>query len=88
MTDPASYRPQSMHDLSGRVALVTGGGTGIGLMIAQGLVACGAKVCITSRKFLQHGINESEVKFYCMSITDLAVRLVKPYFQITDGCHG
>jgi NAD(P)-dependent dehydrogenase (short-subunit alcohol dehydrogenase family) len=40
-----------MYDLSGRVALVTGGGTGIGLMCAQGLAACGAKVYITGRRF-------------------------------------
>ena len=39
-----------MHDISGRVALVTGGGTGIGLMCAQGLAACGAKVYITGRR--------------------------------------
>jgi len=50
MSSPASYRPQSMHDLSGRVALVTGGGTGIGLMNAQGLTACGAKVYIAGRR--------------------------------------
>lgn len=50
MSTPASYRPEVMHDLSGRVALVTGGGTGIGLMSAQGLAACGAKVYITGRR--------------------------------------
>jgi peroxisomal 2,4-dienoyl-CoA reductase len=36
--------------LDGRVALVTGGGTGICRGIAAGLLAHGAKVCITSRK--------------------------------------
>lgn len=45
-----SYRPQALSDLSGRVAIVTGGGTGIGLMIAQGLASSGAKVYITGRR--------------------------------------
>lgn len=45
-----SYRPQHIYDLSGRVAIVTGGGTGIGLMIAQGLASSGAKVYITGRR--------------------------------------
>ena len=50
MSSPASYRPRSMHDLSGRIALVTGGGTGVGLNCAKGLAACGAKVYITGRR--------------------------------------
>ena len=50
MSSPASYCPRLMYDLSGRVALVTGGGTGVGLNSAQGLAACGAKVYITGRR--------------------------------------
>jgi gluconate 5-dehydrogenase len=36
-------------DLSGRVALITGGGSGLGLAIAQGLAAAGAKVVLNGR---------------------------------------
>jgi 2-deoxy-D-gluconate 3-dehydrogenase len=38
-----------LFDLSGRVALVTGGNGGIGLGMARGLAACGARVVITGR---------------------------------------
>jgi short-subunit dehydrogenase involved in D-alanine esterification of teichoic acids len=39
-----------LFDVSHVTALVTGGGTGIGLMITQALVANGAKVYITGRR--------------------------------------
>ena len=39
-----------LFDIAGKTALVTGGGRGIGLMIARGLVRAGAKVTIASRK--------------------------------------
>ncbi len=39
----------ALFDVSGKVALVTGGSRGIGRMIAKGLVDAGAKVYITSR---------------------------------------
>ncbi|KAI1744969.1 NAD(P)-binding protein [Xylaria scruposa] len=49
----ASHHPLSaaaLFDLKNWVAVVTGGGTGVGLMIAQTLAANGAKVYITGRR--------------------------------------
>ncbi|KAI1139299.1 NAD(P)-binding protein [Hypoxylon sp. FL0543] len=49
----ASSHPLSaaaLFSLKGYVAVVTGGGTGVGLMIAQTLAANGAKVYITGRR--------------------------------------
>ena len=39
-----------MFDLTGRVALITGGNGGIGLGMAQGLAACGARIILTGRR--------------------------------------
>jgi NADP-dependent 3-hydroxy acid dehydrogenase YdfG len=56
----ASFNLNSIYDLTGLVAVVTGGGTGIGLMITRGLAANGAKVYITGRRIdvLQKVVDE------------------------------
>lgn len=46
--DQAKLR--SLFDLSGRVAIVTGGTRGIGRSVAEGFVAAGARVVVASRK--------------------------------------
>lgn len=50
MASNHDLKSSGLFDVSHVTALVTGGGTGIGLMITQALVANGAKVYITGRR--------------------------------------
>ncbi|KAI0263960.1 short-chain dehydrogenase [Gloeopeniophorella convolvens] len=50
MSTAADLKTSRLFNLQGRVALVSGGGTGIGLMIAGGLAANGARVYIGGRR--------------------------------------
>jgi len=43
-------RVQQLFDLTGRVALITGGSRGLGLEMAEGLGEAGAKVVVTARR--------------------------------------
>lgn len=45
-----SHKVQDLFDLTGQVALVTGGSRGLGLQIAEALGEAGAKIMLTSRK--------------------------------------
>jgi len=50
MKPQESIGVRNLFSVSGKIALVTGGSRGIGLMIARGLLEGGAKVYISSRK--------------------------------------
>lgn len=41
---------KDMFDLSGKTAIITGGGRGIGEFIAEGLAEAGADIVLASRK--------------------------------------
>ncbi|KAF2210847.1 hypothetical protein CERZMDRAFT_44367 [Cercospora zeae-maydis SCOH1-5] len=61
MADHTDLKASGLFDVSHVTALVTGGATGIGLMITQALVANGAKVYITSRR---EEVLDQAVKLY------------------------
>jgi len=65
------------YDYSGKVAIVTGGGRGIGRAIALGLAECGAKLVLTSRtqEELDKVVNEIKEKGgeAIAAVTDLMV---------------
>ncbi len=61
---PASARWLPAGTFAGEVALVTGGGTGLGLEISRGLCALGATVAIASRNPEHHSalLNEAQAR--------------------------
>lgn len=66
MTDEGSAAgpgsgPVQRSDLSGKVAVVTGGSRGIGRAVAEGLAAAGASVVIASRKLPACEVAASEI---------------------------
>lgn len=58
---PASARNLPLATFAGATALVTGGGTGLGLEISRGLAALGARVVIASRDPEHHAAFLAEV---------------------------
>jgi 2-dehydro-3-deoxy-D-gluconate 5-dehydrogenase len=49
MLEPTAHKEQTMFDLKGKVAVITGGNGGIGLGMARGLGGAGALVVIAAR---------------------------------------
>ncbi len=59
---------KDLFSVAGKVAVVTGGSTGIGAMIAKGLVENGARVYITARKQEQLEATAAELGESCIAL--------------------
>ncbi|TKA70773.1 hypothetical protein B0A55_05462 [Friedmanniomyces simplex] len=77
MADLKDFTAQSLFNIQGWVAIVTGGGTGLGLMTARALAANGVKVYVTGRRVeklkgaeLQDSTSGGSITGLQMDITD------------------
>ena len=84
---------KKLFDLSGKVALITGGSRGLGLQIAEALGEMGAKVVITARKAGE--LEEAKAHLKAISIDALTVvndlqntDAVKPMIEQVVKSHG
>ena len=71
------FKMANWYDLSGQVAIVTGGSTGLGLAITRCLVSAGAKVCVVSFETPEQAAEAlsefgDKAEFYQFDITDTA----------------
>jgi NAD(P)-dependent dehydrogenase (short-subunit alcohol dehydrogenase family) len=69
---------QNLFDLSGRVALITGGSRGLGLQMAKGFGAHGAKLALTARKANELADAEAELKALGYEVFVMPSDLSKP----------
>lgn len=91
----ASFKIQDLFSLKGKVALITGGSRGIGLMIARGYVENGVKVYISARKAVVCDATAAELSQYgtCISVpadlstSDGRAHLVQSLLQREEALH-
>lgn len=70
---------KKLFDLSGKVALITGGSRGLGLQIAEGLGEMGAKVVITARKAAELEEAAAHLKAQGIAATTVVSDLQDPH---------
>ncbi len=78
-----------MDDLSGRHALVTGGGTGVGATIALALAQAGARVTIAGRRkepLEKIASQHARMRWVTGDVTDM--QAVRAVFTESAGAHG
>ncbi|MBW8882856.1 MAG: SDR family NAD(P)-dependent oxidoreductase, partial [Asticcacaulis sp.] len=67
-----------LFDLSGRTALVTGSGQGLGLVMATGLANAGARIVLNGR-------SEERLQAAAASLRDAGHEVLLCPFDVTDG---
>ncbi len=79
-------------DLKGKIAIVTGGGTGIGEAITRRFIACGARVCIAGRRKeileeVAKSLPEGSVKICAGDVSDenAVERILKTALSFAGG---
>ncbi|WP_407569139.1 SDR family oxidoreductase [Deinococcus altitudinis] len=63
---------KELFDLTGKVALITGGSRGLGLQIAEGLGEYGAKVVLTARK--QNELDEAKAHLEALGVEVMTIQ--------------
>lgn len=74
----AARSPSTLFDLSGRVALVTGGTRGLGVVFARALAAAGAHVVINGR-------NQAAIDTQCAALRREGFSASGACFDVTDA---
>ncbi|RJQ83921.1 MAG: glucose 1-dehydrogenase [Desulfobacteraceae bacterium] len=74
---------KQLMDLSGKIALITGGSRGLGLQMAEALGELGAKLAITARK--QHELDAAVTHLSAQGIEVMAVPADLSKFDIIPG---
>lgn len=81
-------------DLKGKIAIVTGGGTGIGAAVTRRFIACGARVCIAGRRQemldeVAKSLPEGSVKTCSADVSDEkdVERILKTALSFEGGLH-
>ena len=65
-------KTEQLFDLTGKVAVITGGSRGIGLQMAEALGERGASIALSARK--QHELDEAQAHFDALGIACFTVR--------------